>query len=75
MKLVLRGIVKDTSTWVDVAEAATFETATIEEINEGADEVREMVAQVFKGGANGYLKFGDAVINLQAFAVITVEVK
>lgn len=75
MKLVLRGIVKDTSTWIDISEAEVLETATIEELNEGAEEIREMIAQSFKAGTNGYLKFGDAVINMQAFAVIAVEVK
>lgn len=75
MKLVLRGIVKDTSTWVDISEVEVLETATIEELNEGAKEIHEMIAQSFKDGTNGYLKLGHAVINMQAFAVIAVEVK
>ena len=75
MKLVLRGIVKDTSTWVDLAEVEALETATTEELNEGADEVRELIAKTFKEGTNGYLKLESCVINMQAFAVITVEVK
>lgn len=75
MKLVLRGIVKDTSTWVDLAEVEALETATIEELNEGADEIRELIAQAFKGGANGYLNFGNSVINMQSFAVMSVELK
>lgn len=75
MKLVLRGIVKDTSSWVDLAEVEALETATIEELNEGADEVRELIAQAFKSNSNGYLKFETAVININAFAVISVELK
>lgn len=75
MKLVLRGIVKDTSSWVDLAEVEALETATIEELNEGADEIRELIAKAFKSGANGYLNFGNSVINMQSFAVMSVELK
>jgi hypothetical protein len=75
MKLVIRGIVKDTSSWINLGEVESDETATTEELNEAAEDVREIISHAFKSGTNGYLNVDTAVINIQAFAIITVEVK
>jgi hypothetical protein len=75
MKLVITGVVKNTSTWMVVAQVEAEETATLEQLNEGAEQIRDLIAQAFKSGKDGYMTLGDVVINMQSFAVLSVSVK
>lgn len=75
MKIVINGIVKNTSNWVLINQSEADSSATLEQVNEGADEIRNLIGQAFKSGQNGHLTFGTDVINIQAFAVISVDVK
>jgi hypothetical protein len=75
MKLVIKGIVKQTSTWVEIVEVETEETATLAECKEGAQEIRNLIAQSFKSGSDGYMTLGDVVINMQSFAAIGISIE
>jgi hypothetical protein len=75
MKLVITGIVKNTSALIDVAQLEVPTPATLEQLNEGAEQIRNLIAQSFKSGADGYATLGDVVINIQSFAALNVSVK
>ena len=75
MKIVIKGIVKQTSQWVDIAEDEVLEDATIEQVNEVLDQLRDVIGDMFKSGKSGQLTFNNSVINIQAFALIRVNVQ
>jgi hypothetical protein len=75
MKIVIKGVVKQTSTWVEIVEVEAEETATLAECNEGVQEIRNLIARSFKSGNDGYMTFGDVVINIQSFAAIGISIE
>lgn len=75
MKIVIKGIVKHTSTWVGLASVdVDLSNASESDVEQGAEQIRDVIAASFKEGANGHLTFGDVVINIQSFATISVEI-
>lgn len=74
MELRVEGIVKNTSSWVFLTSVEVAETATEKEVNEGAEEFRNLIGAAFKGGTDGYVTLGDVVINIQSYAAISVKV-
>lgn len=75
MKLVITGIVKNTSAWVEIVQVDADESTTLEQINKGVKEIQDLVGQAFKSGNDGYMTFGDVVISIQSFAALSVVVK
>jgi hypothetical protein len=72
---VVKGIVKDTSSWVELTKIETEENATDEQLENGANEFRNLVAHAFKSGNSGYMTVGNAVINIQSFAAISISIE
>ena len=75
MKLVIKGIIKQTSQWVDIAEDEVLGDVTTEQLNEGLDQLRDAIGDMFDSGKSGQVTLGDSVINVQAFAAINVSVE
>lgn len=75
MKIVIKGIVKQTSHWVDIAADEVPEDATAEQVNEGLDQLRDAIGEMFKSGKSGQATMSGSVIDIQSFAVISVNVE
>lgn len=75
MKVVVKAIVKNTDTWVHLETSEVDMTqATEDEVRQGVVQFKDIVATSFKEGADGYLSIGDTIINVQAYAAISIEV-
>lgn len=75
MKIVIMGIVKQTSRWVDISTVDIDDPeVSEEEVNQEIDRMRNLIATCFKDGSNGYMTLGDVVISTQSFAAISVSV-
>lgn len=75
MKVVVKAIVKNTDTWVHLETLDVDMTRTTElDVERDVGQFKDIVATSFKEGADGYLSIGDTIINVQAYAAISIEV-
>jgi hypothetical protein len=75
MKLVIRGIVKNTSVLLTLAEVEALESATLEEIEEGADQIRDIIKTSFRDKSAAFISVDGVVINISEFAILSVKVE
>jgi hypothetical protein len=75
MKIVIRGIVKNTSALLTLAEAEVLEGATLEEIDEGADQIRDIIKTSFRDKSAAFITIEGVVINVSEFAILSVKVE
>jgi len=74
MKISIRGIVKNTSTWVDISwTGVDLSEASEEDVEDAVNQIRDLIAACFKGGGDGQITVENTVINIQSFAVISVR--
>ena len=74
MKIVVRGILKNTSEWIDLSYVSIDDKdATPEEIDQAVEQMRDIVASAYKNGTSGHLTADDVVIDIQSFAAISIR--
>ena len=75
MKIVIRGIVKNTSTWVDISEVEALESATPEQLKDGADGIIDIIKSSFRDKSAAFINIDGVVINISEFATLSVKVE
>ncbi len=73
MEIAVRGIVKTTSTWIDLSFVTIdMKNATPEEVDEAVQQMRDLVAAAYKSGTQGQMTINTVVIDIQSFAAISI---
>ena len=75
MKIVVKGIVKQTSQWVDIIRGEMTNVSSFEDANIITRQLKEHIEDVYKLDDSGFASINDVVIDIQSFAVISVNVE
>jgi len=75
MQIVIRGIVKNTSSLLILAKIEALKSATLEQLEEGADEIRDIIKTSFRDKSAAFINIDDVVINVSEFAILSVKVE
>ena len=75
MKIVIKGIVKQTSQWIDIIRAEITNGSSIEDVNDVARQLKRHIKDVYVLDDSGFASINDVVIDIQSFAVISVNVE
>lgn len=69
-KIVIRGIVKNTSSFIELGESEEGDEEYIQEIMES---LKHVIKTVMRDNKNGCITLNDRLINVSAFAVIEMK--
>jgi hypothetical protein len=69
-KIVVRGIVKNTSSFIELGESKESDEKHIQEIMES---LQNIVKTVMRDNKHGYITLKDCLIDVSAFAVIEIK--
>lgn len=74
MFIVIKGIVKNTSQWIELARVEASLDATSEDVHNLVNVIRSNIKSIFETGESGFVSVNGTIIDVQAFAVIEVQV-